>query len=239
VAPHATISGLILDASDRCAGVDLVAHDLEGKQIGESTLRGPLRGSTFSLSLNTATPLGGFRLIFQSFDPVTDNIDSCWLTVKDVTVAQPRSDLPPMPPGIGRPSSVVAGLASIDVVDGFQAESVSPQERYFQVKVMPHLWIRGWAFDDKRKTTPVTVLIELAPQSGGSPIFISAKRVERKDVQQGFKHTWAGMSGFETDVLEQSNIPRGTYEATVWQADSRTLVATPFYGVQRVTIRFE
>lgn len=75
-------------------------------------------------------------------------------TVGKDPAAKASPDLPQMPPELSGKPVVEQGLAYIDVVDELQAESSKPQERHFRVKSGSAFSARGWAFDDKRKTTP-------------------------------------------------------------------------------------
>ncbi len=151
--------------------------------------------------------------------------------------ARARADLLQMPPELAGRNPVEQGLAYIDVVNELYPESSNPQVRHFRIKAGAVFSVRGWAFDDKRNTTP-PVWLELVGKSGADRIFIPAKRTPSKDLAGSFHHPWAGVAGFNVPG-EQANIPPGTYEATVFQADPDLLIKTPFYSVQRITITVE
>jgi hypothetical protein len=142
-----------------------------------------------------------------------------------------------MPPELSGRNPVEQGLAYIDVVNELQAESSNPEERHFRVKTGSVFSARGWAFDDKRKTAPA-VWLELVSKSSGDRIFFPSRRTPSKELAEGFHYPWAGTANF-TVVVEQANIPPGTYEATMFQADPDLLIKTPFYSVKRITITVE
>jgi hypothetical protein len=148
-----------------------------------------------------------------------------------------RADLLQMPPELLGRNPVEQGLAYIDVVNELQAESSNPQERHFRVKTGSIFSARGWAFDDKRKNAP-PVWLELVGKSGADRIFVPTKRTPSKELSAGFHYLWAGVANF-TALVEDANIPPGTYETTIFQAGPDVLIKTPFYSVQRITITVE
>jgi hypothetical protein len=158
-------------------------------------------------------------------------------TAATASAAKARADLFQMPPELSGRNPVEQGLGYIDVVNELQAESSNSEERHFRVKTGSVFSARGWAFDDKRKIAPA-VWLELISKSGGDRIFLSTKRTPSKDLAEGFRYPWAGTARF-TALVEQANIPPGTYEATLYQADPDLLIKTPFYSVKRITITVE
>jgi hypothetical protein len=144
-----------------------------------------------------------------------------------------------MPAELDGKQPVVQGQAAIGIVNEKRPDVNTPQEQVFEAESGGKFWIRGWAFDDKRKTLPPVVYIELLNEASGLKLFIDSKRVERPDIVSGFKYPWALLSGFDSPVLDQHGIPPGKYLVSIYQIDPEMVVKTPFYGgAAKVIINF-
>jgi hypothetical protein len=156
------------------------------------------------------------------------------------TVAKPpRADLMEVPEELKKPVATVVSQGYIDIVDEIGAAVSGDKERIFHAKSDAPLWLRGWAYDETAKSIPNRVVIELTNKKSGARFFLPATRQERQDVATGFKVPWARMSGFSTPTITDHNIPRGAYDAKVYQIDGNAVELTRYYSVGAVTLIFE
>lgn len=84
---HAVFSGDVESCDNRCAGIEIVLKisGTPGKTF-EIRLPGPLAGKRIETALNNSA---GQQLTVEihSVDPDLDNIDYCWLTMRDIQIA--------------------------------------------------------------------------------------------------------------------------------------------------------
>jgi len=154
-------------------------------------------------------------------------------------VKPPKAALLVVPPEVVGAAGDPVSQAAIDIVNEAVAAEKGPQGNVFRVKAGTPLWIRGWAYDEAHKKSPSRVWIELTGQQAGQRFFIPAERVERPDVVKGFKVPWAGNCGFASAVVQDHNIPRGSYDIKLYQSDGENAVRTRYYAVPAVTVIFE
>ena len=152
---------------------------------------------------------------------------------------------PPMPELMVVPAELkqvvvdTVSQASVDAVNDTGMIKSSPQERVFRAKSNAPLSLRGWAYDEIRKSVPPVVWVELTLKQSGQRFYIPTTRHARPDVIEGFKVPWATMCGFATPDVRDHNLPRGTYDVRVYQIDKGTAVGSKFSGTESITLVVE
>lgn len=76
--------------------------------------------------------------------------------------------------------------------------------------------INGWAFDDKTRSVPGTVFIELAPVKGGEKYYAAANRGERPDLVNTFSEPAYKKAGYSLEADIKSVLP-GQYNINIIQ----------------------
>jgi hypothetical protein len=147
----------------------------------------------------------------------------------------PGTDLPPKPellnkpPELNAPAGPTVSQGALDFVNELGPDRSQSGQYIFRAKTSAPLWMRGWAYDDTHQTTPGIVWIQLTRSGSTQTFYLPANRMERPDVALGFKLPWARQAGFLTPVITDHNIPRGTYQISVYQLENSTPELTKWY----------
>lgn len=86
--------------------------------------------------------------------------------------------------------------------------------------------INGWAFDNKTKTVPETIFLELASVKGGKKYYVAAMRGEREDLAKAFNKPELKKAAFAIKVDIRS-IPSGEYQINIIQISNGNPILTP------------
>lgn len=124
-----------------------------------------------------------------------------------------------LPPALAGKAIAPGGKANVDALNKNNKDAI------IAVRSNDGFDLNGWAFDDKTKSAPETVFIELAPVKGGKKYYAAAVRSERADLAKTFNVPAYKNAGYvlKADIKSVSN---GEYQINVIQVvDGKPVLA--------------
>lgn len=96
--------------------------------------------------------------------------------------------------------------------------------------------LEGWSIDEKGKTVPETVVLQLVPTKGGAEFFTTAERIkkQRPDIVKFFKDAAFKEAGF-TAKFDASALPAGVYGVRLIQVvGDKAYVSGPYVKIEKI-----
>lgn len=114
------------------------------------------------------------------------------------------------PPALVGKTPAPGGKVNLDALNKNSADAT------ITVKSEDGFDINGWAFDDKSKTAPELVFIELASVKGGEKYYAAANRSDRGDLATTFKVPAYKNAGYNLKA-DVTAVPAGEYQINIVQ----------------------
>lgn len=147
--------------------------------------------------------------------------------------AQPEQQAPaqPLPKGVsGFTTSLPPALAGKAVVPGgkvnLDAVNKSQPSAIITLKSEDGFNINGWAIDQKTKSAPPLVFVELAQANGGEKYYAAATRSDRGDLVKTFNAPGYKKSGYNLKG-DITSLPSGEYLINIVQIADGNPILTP------------
>lgn len=115
-----------------------------------------------------------------------------------------------LPPALAGKTITPGGKANLDALNQNSADET------IVVKSEDGFNINGWAFDEKTKSAPEMVFIELAPVKGADKYYAQAARSDRGDLAKSFKVPAYANAGYNLKA-DISSVPAGEYNINIVQ----------------------
>lgn len=125
-----------------------------------------------------------------------------------------------LPPALAGKTMAPGGKVNVDALNKNNKDAI------ISVNSEDGFDINGWAFDDKSKSAPESIFIELAPVKGGDKYYETAKRSERGDLAKTFNAPAYKKAGFNLKA-DIKSVPPGEYSINVIQISDGNPIMAP------------
>ena len=115
-----------------------------------------------------------------------------------------------LPPALTGKTIGSGGKSNIEIINNNRIDQVA------DVKSEDGFELSGWALDDRTKSAPEIVFIELAPVKGGARYYATAGRSDRDDVVKAFNEQEYKKAGYVVKA-DIKSVPPGEYEINIIQ----------------------
>lgn len=125
-----------------------------------------------------------------------------------------------LPPALAGKAIAPGGKANLDALNKNNADAI------INVRSEDGFDINGWAFDEKTKSAPEMVFIELSPVNGGEKYYAAASRRDRDDLAKTFNVPAYKKAAYILNA-DIKSVPPGEYQISVIQIiDENPVVAS-------------